>query len=80
MSTTTKLGAVLSFAPVIGATVIGVPALAPADDGCPKTLSRGLRARAPRFGMRLCGWRPAELLVWRSWILWRAPTGPYHTR
>ena len=38
MSTTTKFGAVLSFAAVIGATVIGVPALAPADNGCPNDL------------------------------------------
>ena len=38
MSTTTKLGAVLSFAAVIGATAVGVPALAPADNGCPNDL------------------------------------------
>lgn len=38
MSATIKLRTVLSLSAVIGAVAIGVPALAPADDGCPNGL------------------------------------------
>ena len=38
MSATTKLRTVLSLSAMVSAAAIGVPALAPADDGCPNDL------------------------------------------